>query len=127
MNSSVWIFVFISLLSRSTCYDRYGTLCAEGEFTKICIPADYKKFELPTDDEATVVTINVDIKDIPKVKDKDFSITLNAYFIAEWRDVRLQIEKRNRSRSAVTEEEEAKPTPVNPEAFSKRLWLPDVG
>ena len=52
------------------------------------------------------------------VKDKDFSITLNAYFIAEWRDVRLQIEKRNRSRSAVTEEEETKPTPVNPEAFS---------
>jgi hypothetical protein len=40
----------------------------------------------------------VDIKDIPKVNDKDFSITLNAYFIVKWRDQRLIVMASNRTR-----------------------------
>ena len=87
------------------------------------------KFELPSTDAPTLVSIGVDIKDIPKVKDKDFSITINAYFIAKWRDVRLQINDLNdtRSRRQRVEDDEVKLIPVNPEVFSKRLWLPDVG
>ena len=71
--------------------------CADGEFKRICIPKDYMKYELPTDEGATDVSIGVDIKDIPKVNDKDFSITLNAYFIAKWLDKRLEITWRNRT------------------------------
>ena len=41
----------------------------------------------------TFVTIGVDIKDIPKVPDQDFSITLNAYFNVKWRDPRLLVNK----------------------------------
>lgn len=123
----VWSSIFLSFLNITTGYDRYSSLCSEGEWTRICIPDDYMKFELPSTDEATIVTIGVDIKDIPKVKDKDFSITINAYFIAKWRDVRLHIEERNRSRTRVHKENERKLIPVNPEVFSKRLWLPDVG
>ena len=63
----------------------------------ICIPKDYMKYELPTEEGATDVWIGVDIKDIPKVDDKDFSITLNAYFIAKWFDERLEISLRNRT------------------------------
>ena len=87
------------------------------------------KFELPTSDEPTTVTIGVDIKDIPKVKDKDFSITLNAYFMAQWRDTRLEINMMNGSRieDRFYEANETKLIPVNPEVFAKRLWLPDVG
>ena len=87
------------------------------------------KFELPSSDEPTTVTIGVDIKDIPKVKDKDFSITLNAYFMAQWRDTRLEINEMNGSRmeERFDEANESKLIPVNPEVFSKRLWLPDVG
>ena len=33
----------------------------------------------------------------PKVNDKDFSITMNAYFIVKWQDRRLIVEKRNRT------------------------------
>ena len=121
------IIIFLGFINITTGYDKYEALCSEGEFDKICIPADYMKFELPSSEEATTVTIGVDIKDIPKVKDKDFSITINAYFIAKWRDVRLQIEERNRSRSGVKAGNETKLTPVNPEVFAKRLWLPDVG
>ena len=72
-------------------------MCADGERTRICVPDDYVKFELPEDDRATYVHIGVDIKDIPKVNDKDFSITMNAYFIVKWQDRRLIVEKRNRT------------------------------
>ena len=41
----------------------------------------------------TIVTIGVDIKDIPKVSDQDFSITLNAYFNVKWRDPRLLVSR----------------------------------
>ena len=71
--------------------------CAVGETKRICIPKDYMKYELPTEEGATDVWIGVDIKDIPKVNDKDFSITLNAYFIAKWFDERLEITLRNRT------------------------------
>ena len=74
-----------------------SNLCADGELMRICVPADYMKYELPQDSQATHVSIGVDIKDIPKVNDKDFSITLNAYFIVKWRDDRLIVIKRNRS------------------------------
>ena len=83
--------------------------------------------------EPTTVTIGVDIKDIPKVKDKDFSITINAYFMAQWKDPRLEINERrkNGSRKLLEQWEQAdngtQLIPVNPEVFAKRLWLPDVG
>ena len=46
-----------------------------------------------------LIDLGVDIKDIPKVNDKDFSITLNAYFIVKWRDQRLIVMTSNRTRS----------------------------
>ena len=40
----------------------------------------------------------MDIKDIPKVSDKDFSVTLNAYFIVKWKDPRIIVsDSRNKS------------------------------
>ena len=67
--------------------------CADGERTRICVPADYIKFELPEDERPTYVKVGVDIKDIPKVNDKDFSITMNAYFIVKWQDELIDIEE----------------------------------
>ena len=40
------------------------------------------------------------ISPIFKVNDKDFSITLNAYFIVKWRDDRLIVMDRNRDGNA---------------------------
>ena len=65
-------------------------MCAVGGRQRICIPENYQKYDLPLQTKPTFVTIGVDIKDIPKVSDKDFSITLNAYFNVKWRDPRLQ-------------------------------------
>ena len=55
----------------------------------ICLPEDYQKYDLPTTAGPTNVTVGVDIKDIPKVSDRDFSITINAYFMVKWKDTRL--------------------------------------
>ena len=131
--SVVWSTIFLSFLNISTCQGPYSKLCSAGEFTRICIPEDYMKFELPSTTEPTAVTIGVDIKDIPKVKDKDFSITINAYFMAQWKDARLEINERKKNGSRKTSEQwdkadnDTKLIPVNPEVFAKRLWLPDVG
>ena len=68
------------------------TICAKGGKQKICLPEDYQKYDLPeTNEGPTVVVVGVDIKDIPKVEDKDFSITINAYFMVKWRDTRLEL------------------------------------
>ena len=67
------------------------------------------------------VSIGVDIKDIPKVSDTDFTITLNAYFIVKWKDSRLEVED-------ITETNKTKKnelTALNL-AILNTLWLPDV-
>ena len=68
-------------------------VCAIGGRQKICIPPNYQKYDLHNMTGPTFVTIGVDIKDIPKVSDQDFSITLNAYFNVKWRDPRLLVSK----------------------------------
>ena len=68
-------------------------VCAIGGRQKICIPHNYQKYDLPNMTGPTFVTIGVDIKDIPKVSDQDFSITMNAYFNVKWRDPRLLVSK----------------------------------
>ena len=58
----------------------------------ICIPKDYSKFDLPNETR-TVVNVGIDIKDIPKIDDKEFSITLNAFFVVRWTDKRMIIDQ----------------------------------
>ena len=103
MQSHLWLLLVVLAFwpSLLTCQDKPHRvkMCADGERTRICVPDDYIKFELPEEDRPTNVSIGVDIKDIPKVNDKDFSITLNAYFIVKWQDRRLIVERRNRTSS----------------------------
>ena len=33
------------------------------------------------------------LQDIPKIDDKDFSVTLNAFFVVRWTDTRLVIDQ----------------------------------
>ena len=67
-----------------------STICAKGN--SICIPEDYSKFDLPNETK-TVVNVGIDIKDIPKISDKDFSVTLNAFFVVRWKEGRLMIDQ----------------------------------
>ena len=65
-------------------------ICAKGD--AICIPSNYSKFDLP-DESLTTVNVGIDIKDIPKIDDKEFSITLNAFFVVRWTDTRMIIDQ----------------------------------
>ena len=79
-----------------------------------------RQFELPPKQPITV-SIGVDIKDIPKVSDTDFTITLNAYFIVKWKDSRLEVDD-------IIETNKTKKndlTALNL-AILNTLWLPDV-
>ena len=97
--------------------------CMKGEAKTICLPNDYVKFELPPNQPITV-SIGIDIKDIPNVSDKDFSITLNAYFIVKWFDSRLIVEDVVKNASEL-QEPVSDLTALNL-AILKTLWLPDV-
>ena len=66
------------------------SICAKGN--SICIPTNYSKFDLPNETQTTV-SVGIDIKDIPKIDDKDFSVTLNAFFVVRWKDTRLVIDQ----------------------------------
>ena len=111
--------ISLCLIYITTCLGPQSKLCSSGEASRICIPSDYRKLEFPSKDEPTMVSIGVDILDIPKINDNDFTITLNAYFMVQWRDARLEITGMNGT--------ETKLIPVNTEEFSEKLWIPDVG
>lgn len=99
-------------------------LCSQSSQSKsICVPDDYVKFELPPD-SPTFVSIGVDIKDIPKVSDKDFSVTLNAYFIVKWKDSRIIVVE-NQNQTFYSPENSQPLTALNL-AVLKDLWMPDV-
>ena len=49
--------------------------------------------QTPSFEDTTQKTISgIDIKDIPNVNDRDFSVTLNGFFLVRWRDPRLIID-----------------------------------
>ena len=78
----IWILYFATLVRVLKCdlgsddsnvlqesQENTKAFCAMGEIKRICVPKDYMKYELPTEEGATDVSIGVDIKDIPKVND----------------------------------------------------------
>ncbi|XP_040575659.1 glycine receptor subunit alpha-2 [Lepeophtheirus salmonis] len=101
---------------------RYAKVCAKGD--AICIPRNYSKFDLPNETQ-TVVNVGIDIKDIPKIDDKDFSITLNSFFVVRWKDERLIIDQKKMDKIFKKGEDADSWIPVDV-SFIKEFWLPDA-
>jgi len=107
--------------------------CYKGGEHMICLPDNYQKYDLPLHQDAVRVYIEVHIKDIPKVSDQDFSITLDAYFNVKWEDRRLQsamfsnLTHRSGLRQERTQRRKDKfsMTAVNVNILPK-LWIPDL-
>ena len=93
-------------------------ICAKGN--SICIPGNYSKFDLPNE-SSTTVHVGIDIKDIPKISDKDFSVTLNAFFVVRWKEERLRIDQERMEETWM--ENTWIPVDVS---FIKEVWLPDT-
>ena len=93
-------------------------ICAKGN--SICIPGNYSKFDLPNE-STTTVNVGIDIKDIPKISDNDFSVTLNAFFVVRWKEERLRIDQERMEETWM--ENTWIPVDVS---FIKEVWLPDT-
>ena len=97
-------------------------VCAKGN--SICIPLNYKKFDIPNETK-TNVNVGIDIKDIPKIDDIDFSVTLNAFFVVRWTDERLVIDQEKITKNWNTQDDTNPWIPVDV-SFIKEFWLPDA-
>ena len=69
-------------------------------------------------DNCKAFSSGIDIKDIPNVNDRDFSITLNGFFLVRWRDPRLIIENVD-----FGENEPLIPVDVS---LVDSIWMPDI-
>ena len=97
-------------------------VCAKGD--AICIPSNYSKFDLPNE-TMTLVNVGIDIKDIPKIDDQEFSITLNAFFVVRWTDRRMIINQDKMDMMFKQDEDPDSWIPVDV-SFIKEFWLPDA-
>jgi len=117
------LFLFFFLLSIIPLLGQsQSKICAKGN--SICIPRDYSKFDLPNETQ-TVVNVGIDIKDIPKIADKEFSVTLNAFFVVRWKDERLVIDQEKIDENLGPEDDPDAWIPVDV-SFIKEFWLPDA-
>ena len=98
----------------------------------ICIPKNYSKFDLPIDDQNNIA-LGIDVNDIPKIDDHDFSMTLSVYINIFWKDPRLitnrtsfhDILKDEEGNVTISNSTKFIWTPVSA-LFIKKLWLPDL-
>ena len=119
--SSIFIFL-LQLLFVGVNSTTQSRVCAKGN--SICIPQNYSKFDIPNETK-TVVNVGIDIKDIPKIDDLDFSVTLNAFFVVRWKDERLVIDQEKILQSWKAHNDVNTWIPVDV-SFIKEFWLPDA-
>jgi len=106
---------------------RRGFMCSAGISKQICLPDNYSKFELPIAEGVNKIYISIDIDEVLRINDKDYSITFATYFNVEWYEHRLKVAKELEEKNNLSKEagEDAILVPMNLE-FVKDLWLPNI-
>ena len=93
-----------------------------------CLPDAYSKFDLPTTG-VVVIYVTIDIDEVLRINDKDYSITFSCYFNVKWTDPRIHInEEFGREQAGPGVNVTGNPdiqVPMNLE-FVKDLWLPNI-
>ena len=56
-----------------------------------CLPETYSKFDLPTTG-VVIIYVTIDIDEVLRINDKDYSITFSCYFNVKWTDPRIHID-----------------------------------
>merc|ERR1712071_9611 len=77
----------------TTTSDAQGFMCSAGISKQICLPDSYSKFELPFPQDVNKIYISMDIDEVLRINDKDYSITFATYFNVEWVESRLTAHK----------------------------------
>jgi hypothetical protein len=94
-----------------------------------CLPKDYSKFELPSKNAVTNIGITLDIQEVLRINDKDYSITFSCYFNVHWTENRIRLSPEfGRDQAGPGENITGNPdimVPTNLE-FVKDLWVPNI-
>jgi len=98
-------------------------MCGTALSKNFCLPDNYSKFELPNAEGVNKIYVSIDIDEVLRINDKDYSITFATYFNVEWYETRLTVEKEFYALHNNTGE--AALIPMNLE-FVKDLWLPNI-
>lgn len=98
-------------------------MCADAPNKNLCLPKSYSKFELPFTESVNVVEIGIDIIDVLRINDKEYSVTFSSYFNVLWQEPRLHISERFLRELNATSPDTM--IPVNLELVNE-LWLPNI-
>ena len=105
-----------------------GFRCNSDKKTPACLPKEYSKFDLPLK-EANKIGVTIDISEVLRINDKDYSITFACYFNVQWKEKRIYLGPdfgREQAGPGVnTTNNPDIIVPMNLE-FVKDLWLPNI-
>ena len=104
---------------------KMGFKCREGIPKALCLPENYSKFELPNTIDTNRIQISIDIDEVLKINDKDYSITFSTYFNVEWNEKRLVMSPEFGSSLRPPNSTEPVMVPMSLELV-KDLWLPNI-
>ncbi len=94
-----------------------------------CLPTGYSKFDLPITTGTMRIDITIDIDEVLRINDKDYSITFSSYFNVKWWDQRISLDPefgREQAGPGVNVTNNGNIlVPINLE-FVKDLWLPNI-
>lgn len=94
-----------------------------------CIPQDYSKYEVPDSvnaDNITRIEIALDIQEVLRINDKDYSISFSSYFNVYWHDTRIRLRSDfGREQLELGTKPHDVSVPTNLE-FLKDLWVPNI-
>jgi len=102
-----------------------------------CLPKEYSKFELPIKQAEgnNLIRVTIDIDEVLRINDKDYSITFSCYFNVEWKEKRIHLGPKFGAEQCSANGGGAECTnttgnkdiivPMNLE-FVKDLWLPNI-
>jgi hypothetical protein len=102
-----------------------GFKCSAGISKSICLPDNYSKFDLPYIEKTNQIGVSIDIDEVLRINDKDYSITFSTYFNVEWREKRLTMYPEFGASLRPDNSTEHVMVPMNLE-FVKDLWLPNI-
>merc|ERR1719210_1892264 len=98
--------------------------CEDGKRKLLCLPQEYSKFDLPHRNDFNEIEIGLEISDVLKIDDKDYSITFSLYFNVQWSEPRLNLSREFLDTENITAEEDQL-VPVNLELIHD-LWVPNI-
>ena len=116
------LMMSLAILSlQSVAQGKGGFKCSAGISKHKCLKDDYSKSNLPKTEGDNVIYVGLDIDEVLKIDDKDYSITFSTYLYVEWFENRLYIDPEFKKKAGAF----PAPESMNLE-FVKDLWLPNI-